>query len=61
MTNLETPLVRRALEIAPECPTNKVIRARLKREGYTLRDIQSHFDGKGLRTQLKALRSSQVA
>lgn len=57
MTNLQKPLVHRAIEIAPECRTNKVIRARLKREGYTLRDIESNFHGKGLREQLKALRS----
>jgi hypothetical protein len=55
------PLVARALEIAPECATNKLIRMRLKNEGYTLSEIDGHFVGKGLRAQLKALRSQSLA
>jgi hypothetical protein len=51
-------LVARALEIAPECETNKAVRARLRKEGYTLFEIQGHLEGKGLRQKLKALRSA---
>jgi hypothetical protein len=50
------PLVERAFEIANECSCNKALRLRLKNEGYAGDDIRRHFIGKGLRTQLKALR-----
>jgi hypothetical protein len=33
-----------------------VIRIRLKHEGYTLSEINSHFAGKGLRDQIKSIR-----
>jgi hypothetical protein len=49
-------IIARAFELAPQCQSNKVIRATLKREGYTSQEITSHFCGKALRDQLKALR-----
>lgn len=51
------PLIARVLEIAPECPTNKALRLRLKKEGYSIRAIEATFLGKGLRTQLRSLRT----
>jgi len=53
----QKPLIARVLEIAPECPTNKLIRTRLKTEGYSLREIEGHFIGKSFRTQLKKMRT----
>jgi hypothetical protein len=51
-------LIVRALELAPICESNKVLRKVLKREGYTLAQIQSHFEGKGFKHHLKALRKA---
>jgi hypothetical protein len=53
-------LIARALEIAPDCATNKVIRTRLKHEGFSIRDIDAFFHGKALRHQLKALRQTDM-
>ncbi len=49
-------LIERAFELARSCPTTKVVRQRLKAEGYSDREINGHFSGKGLRMQLKAMR-----
>jgi hypothetical protein len=48
-------LVARALEIAPECKTSKLVRSRLKYEGYSANEILQHFTGKSFRNQVKSL------
>jgi hypothetical protein len=49
-------MVERAFELASQCLSNRVIRARLKTEGFSHREITAHFNGKDLRRRLKALR-----
>jgi hypothetical protein len=50
-------LVARALERAPVYE-NSILRKILKSEGYSRADIQLHFEGKGFRDQLKAIRTA---
>jgi hypothetical protein len=54
--NQAKTLVERALELAPQCSSNRVIQARLKAEGFSHREITAHFSGLDLRRRLKALR-----
>ena len=42
---METPLVERAFQLAPECETVEQIRASLRREGYGVLTIDAYLHG----------------
>ena len=42
---METPLVERAFQLAPECETVDQIRAKLRREGYGVLSIDAYLHG----------------
>lgn len=52
------PLLVRAFELARTgwFPTNRHLKVVLKKEGYSNRDIEANFAGKGLRQQFKTMR-----
>jgi len=52
------PLLVRAFELARtgQFPTHGELKKVLKKEGYSGNEIASHFVGRGLRQQIKALR-----
>ena len=47
---METNIIERAFQVAPECASLEEVRQRLRREGYL--NVHAYLDGKHIRDQL---------
>jgi hypothetical protein len=55
---METSVVERAFQLAPECRSMEQVRGKLAREGYARNEVDAHLSGGSIRANLKKLLAS---